>query len=387
MLMVSVAFSVARKTPVSRPLQVSAWCLLPALWLWTVVVLADTPLGWINSANPAAYTTNAGELEISIGGLAVNDAIDVLNYRDDLIAASGRLEGDSGNLSGARLELNYGITSDLSVFYRRQQQALTLDLGEISSVNLIDIDKSLDTLAESAGFKWTFFRGNLLNADNRVSAASLELSAQRSESNDFDIVLNEIRLDNLTVFFRDPQTFSVTNLEDEGWKAKLIYSWPFDADGIGTIWAGYGESESRSGTQSDLVNVTLARLFQQDFFLDETYTYFGVSLNYQVTPRLPLLLSYEFINVMDSRFKRVPENPNTQLLAFFASSAEPSESSNHTLQARISYWLLPELNIALTGNLYSNQFIGVLPHFSNPLSGSFASAPYGFIGLELGYRF
>lgn len=361
-------------------------CLQLSLILWSGTVVADTPLGWINSANPAAYTTNRHELEISVAGLAVNDAIDFLNYRDDLIAASGRLEGDSGNLSGSRLELSYGITSDLSVFYRRQQHELTLDLGEISSVNLINIDKSLNTLTESAGIKWTFFRGNLLNPDNRFSAASLELSGVRNESDDFDIVLNEIRLDNLTVFFRDPQTFSVANMEDDGWKARLIYSWPLAENGIGTIWAGYGESQSQSGTKSDLTNATLARIFRQDFYQDETYAYLGASLNYQVTPRLPLLVSYEFINVTDSKFERIPENPNTQLLSFFAGTGISTETSNHTLQARASYWLLPKLNIAITGNLYSNQFVGILPHYSNPLSGSFSSAPYGFIGLELGYK-
>ena len=32
-------------------------------------VQADTPLGWINSANMAAYTTTRGEFEFSLAGL------------------------------------------------------------------------------------------------------------------------------------------------------------------------------------------------------------------------------------------------------------------------------------------------------------------------------
>ena len=136
-----------------------------------------------------------------------------------MIAASGRLEGDSGDLAGSKIELHYGVTEDLSIFYSRQQHSLTLDLGEISSVDLVDIDESLETPSQSARVKWTFYRSNLLNQDNRHSAASFEITAFQSESQNFDVVLEEIRLDNLTVFFGVPQTFSIANMEDEGWKS------------------------------------------------------------------------------------------------------------------------------------------------------------------------
>jgi len=92
-------------------------------------VQADTPLGWINSANMAAYTTTRGEFEISLSGLAVNDTIDFLNVRDELIINNKTLVGDSGNLIGGKFELHYGITETLAVFYRQQQHSLTVDLA------------------------------------------------------------------------------------------------------------------------------------------------------------------------------------------------------------------------------------------------------------------
>jgi hypothetical protein len=95
-------------------------------------VLADTPLGWINAGNTSAYTTTRGEIEIGLAGLAVNDTIDFLNYRDDLIANNSRLTGDTGDLSGTRLELHYGITNTLDVFLKLQQQSLTIELRPIS---------------------------------------------------------------------------------------------------------------------------------------------------------------------------------------------------------------------------------------------------------------
>lgn len=93
---------------------------------------------------------------------------------------------------------------------------------------------------QSAGLKWTFWRGNLLNTDNRVSAATLELSGSSNKTKDFDITVSEISLANLTVYFRDNATFSVAGMEDDSWKARLIYSWPFSAAAVATVWAGYG---------------------------------------------------------------------------------------------------------------------------------------------------
>lgn len=347
---------------------------------------ADTPLGWINSANPSAYTTTKGDLEIAIAGLAVNDTLDFLNIRDELLESNARLEGDSGDMAGGKLELHYGITETLSVFYKHQLQDVTVDLTEFSSINLIDIDDSLDSSLQSAGFKWTFFQGNLLNSDNRNSAASIELSGFKNQSDDFDILLDEIRLDNITIIFRDPQTFSVADLEDEGWKARAAYTFPMFSNGIGTFWAGFGATSATSATTTDITSNTIAKYFEQDFDLDEDYLYFGASLTLQITARMPLLLSYEYIDVRKSTLKSNPEVPLVDLPGFLDGSNQGGDS-NHTIHARISYWLTPELNLSLTANLYSNQFLGVIPHYNNPLSGSFSSVAYGFVGLELAYNF
>ncbi len=355
-------------------------------WMLSLPLWADTPLGWINSSNPTAYTTTAGEFEISASYLAVNDTIDFLNIRDDLIAANRILAGKSGDLSGRRLELNYGILPELSVFYRRQEHALTVDLGTINSINLIDIDNSLDTTYQSAGVKWTLYQANLLNPDNRVSALSLELTAFDSKSGNFDVVLDEIRFDNIEVFFRDPQTFSVTELEDEGWQARLLYTWPISGLGVGTVWAGLGESDATSATTSDVTVQSLASLFEQQFRREESFYYLGASLNLSITPRLPITISYEYIDIADSTFSRTPEQPPAGLPGFLAASGSAGAGSNHSFNARVGYWLTPRVNLSLKGNLFSNQFVGVLPHYNNPLSESFANLLYGYIGLELGYR-
>lgn len=347
----------------------------------------DTPLGWINRGNPSAYTTTQGEFEFSIAGLAVNDTIDFLDIREDLIANDRRLAGDSGDLEGNSIEIHYGITDSISVFARQQNQSLTVDLGQVQSVNIVEIDDALETQLQEVGFKWTLFESELLNPDNLQSSLSIQATAFRNKSDDFDVTVDQINLSNLTVFFTDPTTFSVDNLEDDGWTLRFFYSRYLDQIGVTSFWIGYGESEASSGTSTNAINGTIRNLFSQEFSLEESYLYLGASLNFRISPRLPASISYEYIDINHSRFRRNPVEAPSGLPGFLSSNAVSGESGNHTVNARISYWVTPDINLSLSGNLYSNQFLGRLPHFNNPLSESFSNEPYGFIGLELGYSF
>jgi hypothetical protein len=157
--------------------------------------------------------------------------------------------------------------------------------------------------------------------------------------------------------------------------------------GVASIWAGYGESQATSGTTSDLTADSIRQLFEQSLELKESYLYLGTSINVQITPRIPINISYETISISDSNFIQFPENPSSMLPGFLSGANQSSEDINHTLRVSVAYWLTRRLSISLSGNFYSNQFLGVLPHCNNPLSGSFSSLPCGFAGIELGYRF
>lgn len=362
--------------------------LVPSLILaFSSYSFADTPLGWINNGTVSAYTTNQGEFEVSGSFQAVNGTIDFLDIREDLFAANRRLVGKSGDLTGTSIEASYGITDFLSVFGRYQEHELTVDLGEISSVEILSIDDALETTQQEFGFKWMIFESDLLNPNNQRTAFSFQATAYRNETNNFDLVTEQLNFSNVTVFFLNPTTFSVSDLEDDGWTTRFLLTRSLDRLGVASIWAGYGESAASSGTSTNAINGTINNLFTQSFTIDESYFYLGASINVQITPRIPLNINYEYININDTTFTRFPEQAPTQLPSFLSASGPTGESGNHTLNARLSYWITPELNINFTGNLYSNQFLGRLPHYNNPLSESFATVPYGFIGAGLGFQF
>ncbi|MEX0618477.1 MAG: hypothetical protein WDZ76_08020 [Pseudohongiellaceae bacterium] len=374
----------ANRIPLTHIVAISATSLLAALI--APRTHADQPLGWISSGNDAAYTLGRNEVELSLAGLLINDTLDFLDVREDLLKSNDNLTGDTGDLTGTRFELQYGLTSWLTLFYQRQQHDLTVQLGEISSAQIEDLDDALSTTRQEYGIKWTIYQGRLLNGNNHRRTATLQLSGFDAESDDFGVVISELYFPNLTIRFRDPQTFSVTQLEDKGWTAKLLLSLPLTNAMVATFWGGYSDSEATSATTSDLTAQPVASYFEQSFRLDESFFRAGASLNWQLRPRLPISLSYEFIKRHDNHFTATPTTPPVQLPGFLRSRASP-EDSNHTLTARASWWLTPHTHISLTGNLYSNQFLGILPHYNNPLSGSFSDNPYGFAGLQLGFRF
>lgn len=350
---------------------------------------ADTPLGWMNSDHLNAYTPGAMKLELTGSVLAVNDTIDFLDIRDDLLAGTRQLQGDSGDLDGERVEIQFGITSYLSAFYRRQQQSLALDLGEVRSINLLAVDDSLDTTSTAYGLKWNFYESG--NVDNTRSwyAASLEITRTENSTDNFAGTLDRITLNGDTsVLFTTPQTFRVDNMEDEGWQARLLYSFPMGTALTTSVWAGYAETEATSGTDSDMTAAFLAAAFRQKFTVEDQHGLIGAGLNWQVTPRMPLQLSYEYIRITNSDVTAVV-NPSNVLLPSFLQANNVSAidvSDNHTLRGSLTFWVTPRFNVSLTGKLFSNQFRGVIPHFDNPLSGSFSEKPYGYAGIQIGMQ-
>ena len=347
---------------------------------------ADTPLGWLNRDFPSAYTQTARTFDLQLGALAVNETIDVLNIRDDILAGTRRLQGNSGDLSGTKVDLQVGITSSISVFFRRQEQSLVVDLGAVSSVELTALDDSLETTSTSYGFKWNFFESGLFDSASPWSAASLEVARVQNRTQDFKGSVKRIKIDAIEVIFTNTQEFRLENLEDDGWTARLLYSFPISSAMTSTVWAGYSESDSTSGTNSDISVEVFRQAFFQAFSIQESQIKFGAGLNWQITPRIPLQISYEYLRI--NRFDTTVEsNSLNSLLPSFLRGDNLADSSgigNHIVQGSLSYWLTPNVNFSLSAKVFSNQFLGVLPHFNNPLSGSFSDKPYGYLGLSVG---
>lgn len=350
---------------------------------------AANPPGWISSDFISAYSPDQGQVQLSLEAIAVNDTIDVLDLRDELIAGNRRLVDNSGDLKGLNAFVEVGLFDVLSLYYRHQKQDLTLKLGPIAALNVTEVSDALSTTRQEAGLKWTFYQANMTASNGEVTAAALELSWLKSESDDFDIHFDRISFNSggtsASLNFSDSQRAGVDELEDDGWRARLIYSTQLTPDVVSSVWAGYSERSASSGTSSSLPIASLRDALTQRFDVDERHWLLGASLNWQITPRVPLQLAYEYLKIQDQDIVSTQgAAQGFALPSFLSGSALSREDANHTLSAALSWWATPDLNIGLTAKLFSHQFLGVIPHYNNPLSGSFAETTYGYLGLRLG---
>lgn len=349
---------------------------------------ADEPTGWIGNDHMSAYTLDTGEFEVSGGLSRVDDTIDFLNLREDMLAGNSRLIDNSGDLDGLRGEARLGIWRGLEVFYKRHDFDLTLKTSPTTRANILDLSNKLSTTQTSWGAKFVLYESEGNNNALGGSSFAVDLRRVESESDDFDGYIESFRFNaNTNVSFDPPQRFAMDRLKDEGWQARLLYSNDLGSSSQFSVWAGYGESDASSGTSTEIDFPSIAEQFLQTFDIEETQYMAGASLNLQGIPRLPIQIGYEYIKI--NKREAVVQSSNSSLIPSFlrGSNIQNSADTNHTAYGTVSWWVTPHLYTSLSGKLFKNQFVGIMPHYNNPLSASFSETLYGYVTLSVGLKF
>jgi hypothetical protein len=352
---------------------------------------AEQPFGWTGVGHPSAYALAPGEFELSGNLLRVDDTIDFLNLRNDLLAGNQRLVGNSGDLDGRGGELRIGVWDSLELFYRQTDQDLVLNIGPVSSADIDNLDTQLRTEREAYGIKWVFFESLNQDLSQPWTSAALELTSSQNRSDDFGGDLAGFRFSATGgVRFDPPGRFGLDRLRDEGWGARLLFSSALNASTTTTAWAGYGQTEASSGTSWDIDVGFFRDAFLQTFDIEESQYRLGASVNWQYFPRLPVQVGYEYIAITDRKqtVKR-GEGSLSGLIPSFLNGGglAESETHNHTVYGSVNWWVTPQIYLGAGGKLFSSQFTGIIPHYNNPLSSSFSNIAYGYVELKLGVKF
>ena len=366
--------------------------VLYSIGLISMPVLAEQPFGWIGNDQSSAYAIGMGRMELSGYRARVNDTIDFLNLRNDLLASNAqRLVGDTGDLTGSTRQLRIGILDSLELFYRQSEQNLTINLGTISSADIENLDNGLQTERKAFGAKWVVL--DSINRDRSYpwSSVAVELIRTVNRSNDFGGDLANLRTSaGGGVRFDPPGRFALDRLEDEGWQAKLLFSAAWSTTATATFWAGYGESHASSGTRWDVDIDFLRNAFLQTFDTRESQFVLGAGLNWHLQPRLPVQLGYEYTHITDREQDTFRGSSSfSRFLPSFlrGDGLQEGQTRNHSLYGSINWWVTPEVYVGAAGKLFSNQFTGIIPHYNNPLSGSFGDIPYGYLEFRIGVYF
>lgn len=352
------------------------------------VASAQQPFGWINNGHVSAFTLAPGEFELTGHMLRVNDTIDFMNFRDDLLATTTRLTGNSGDLKGWRGELRIGVLPGLDVFYRHQSQDMTLKLNVPARVNIVDLDSALETDSKTWGLKWMFYQSELQDRSQSWRSAAIEVSRHTNKSQNFGGLIEQINFDASTIIQLDPPgRFDLDRLGDKGWQSRIIVSQPLSARSSAAFWLGYADLEGSSGTSTGLPEDFFQEAFFQTFDTSEKQWLAGASLNWQPHHRVPVQIGYEFRRLYDRRQQNI--SASSELIPAFlrGDNVADGANNNHTLYANAAWWVTPQVYVSAGGKLFRNQFVGLMPHFNNPLSGSFSEVLYGYAEVSIGIRF
>lgn len=347
---------------------------------------AERPYGWLANGHTSAYTLAPGEFELSGRMMRVNDTLDFLDLRADLLATNARLTDNSGDFKGAGGELRVGVWDGLELFYKQHDQDLTLKINMPAQYQVDDLDTALSTDVQTWGLKWVLMDSMSRNRQQPWQALALEVSQTESKSREFGGLIARISLSDDTFVTFDPASkFAMDRLADDGWNARLIYTLGLTPFTTATAWGGYAERDATSGTRWDVDFGALQRAFFQSFSSSEKQASAGFNLNWQRYPRLPVQLEVEYLRMFD----RVEDNEvsDSPILPSFLRGRGAGANSNIRARASAAWWVTPQVYLQLSGHLFQNQFTGILPHYNNPISGNFSEVMYGYAELSIGLNF
>ncbi|MDP2380765.1 MAG: hypothetical protein Q8M35_09850, partial [Pseudohongiella sp.] len=192
-----------------------ALLLISAALLCSNAALADRPHGWTGNGSPDGYTPDQWELEVSGSMMRVNDTLDFMNIRRDILSGNSRLGGKTGDFKGYSGEVQFGVLPSLSVFYRQQEHDLTAELSQPASLDLESVDSKLRTKRESYGVEWVFYEAATKDKSSPWRSASLELASIDNTSQDFSAYIQRIRLNATTIIdFNPAQRFAINRMAD-----------------------------------------------------------------------------------------------------------------------------------------------------------------------------
>jgi hypothetical protein len=249
------------------------------------------------------------------------------------------------------------------------------------------VDSKLRTQRKSYGVEWVFYEAATKDKSSPWRSASLEIASIDNTSQDFSAYIQRIRLNATTIIdFNPAQRFAINRMADDGWTARVALTQALSNNVTSNVWLSHARTDASSGTASDITSTTIANAFLQTFDLKEQQWTAGASLRWNITPRLPLTLSYEYINITDRNLVATRASTAVTLPSFLRADNLTTETSNHVIEGSVDWWITPSVFIGAGGKLMSNQFLGILPHYNNPLSGSLSDIAYGYAELRFGMK-
>ncbi len=332
------------------------------------------------------------QLEISLDYLAMNDAIDVLDFKETEISGGTQGFSSLGDLKGARVMVNYGLFPSTTIHAEVSRRDLSYGLGtfEISTLEL----SFRHNIFNKPYAPWPFLAIDL--GYRRNSAADVQtrdlgqinkalqfagLSDQYSiEGFDKDFIYIKDQSAPNFVFGLNKQggpnpDFSLTDSSDTSFFARLILG--KELSGFFTnVYLECGLTSIDGGIESSL-----------SYYAQNNFSFFGQ--DFPAVPGIDLSRDEKYVQTGIAAFFQLPFD----ILAYgeysyhrrFRESSLSGRPSNHILKGELTYYLLDNLAWVVGGTYYSNQYNGMIPFLFNTYSESSFDKKYAeaYTGLTL----
>lgn len=335
---------------------------------------------WVFQDFTSAYTLHKNDVEATGSWLAMNDMLDLFDVRKEQIGSSALLTTSIGDYSGGRFLLQYGLTDRLMLNGMFQQAQLDTTLGSSSTFKDIASTDTLDTSTYKVGARF-----KLMLEKRRLPAVSLEMEYRSNDSDDAGFGFSELNSSSVTIP-KGSHSLMLSDLHDQGYRLNLIASKNLKPY-VHTLFAGIGQYDSDSRLTLLLDSPGLKLESKQDFTIDETTFFLGYTLGIQWFDRMPMFLSYTYIN-SDADMNSSSQALSNFIPAKYSDTASMNHfSENHILSGKLVYWITPHINLTLDGTLYKNHFLGIVPHYNNSFTNRFFDYNYGYVGVGIGIAF
>ena len=335
---------------------------------------------WVFQDFTSAYTMNQNDFELTASWLMMNDIIDVMGVKKNEISDSNLGTTSLGDYSGGKVLAQYGLTDRLMLHGLYQKTKMDTTFGSSSTFKDVGSTGSLETARYEVGFRF-----QLIAETRKIPAVSMELSYCKNDSDDAGFTFSELNSSSITIPNGD-NSMMLTGLSDSGYAFTVMMSKNNDPF-VHTVFAGFGQYNSSSRLELSINSDVMQADIGQKFEMNEDVYTLGYTLGIKFFDRMPIFISYKYLKI------DVDMDAGRNTLSGFIparytdTEAMKDASDNQVLSCKLVYWITPHVNLTLDGTIYKNSFLGVVPHYNNPLTNRFFDYKYGYVGIGLGIAF
>ena len=362
--------------------------MLFRLWLFLSLLFVSIFAGEtfnFQFLNSHAFVLPKGKSQVKLGYLRINDAIDVLNIKQQEIGDLESKYGAMGDMTGLELEGRYGLTKQDTLFLNLQQWNIAYSSTKLKNRHLEFFGRHLLHKSTYTTFNTIVIDGGVIfdkaddlhmTNDNLINKMIQKIKpGSNIKIEDGSIVFDDLKL---TFYDKDGDKIyphiATTDMSHNALFTRIAVGKRFGSKALLSLFAGIRRSKVTSRVdaaprgENSFLDSQLEKLKPVNFDRYETMVNAGLAYGLVLSKKWLGEISYEF-----DKFYRGDE------LTYM--------DTNHILRASLTRAVNRKISIFAGGQIMLHQFNTDLPYLYNKYTKSQFDKKYGFINVGVVYSF